>query len=478
MGKGGSSPLLQRLREAFLGLARCQNITLRDAYQLASAKVRVPFEGFPIQVILGNQGKQLHLYPEYPLGATGAQASWSSFVVLDPECYFDRICGFFRVPPRGKLILGRRFADQQAAFDYPACVAGRHLELQLDGDAVVFKDLSGVGTCISPILDERKFSRIRKLERIREIYGGSIDPLPKREALALLESVIELMGEDKYRPRDWRGQPGGLVELPEKLIPIIVGDLHAQVDNLLNLLSQNAFLEGLESGEACLVLLGDAVHSELDGQMDEMESSMLIMDLILRLKARFPDRVFLIRGNHDSFAEDVSKEGIPQGLLWDRVLREVRGKAYREAMARFYDRLPYVVMSRGFAACHASPPKSRVTKKMLVDIHRYPGLIPELINNRMYRPSRPAGYTKGDVRRFRKSLGLSPDAPIIVGHTPVDRTETYWLDVGAVPDHHVVYGAGTSWVGVFTAIGGKLMPLKYPVETLRPVVATLGEDAA
>ena len=32
------------------------------------------------------------------------------------------------------------------------------------------------------------------------------------------------------------------------------------------------------------------LHCEIDGRMHEMESSLLIMDFILQLKARFPDR--------------------------------------------------------------------------------------------------------------------------------------------------------------------------------------------
>jgi len=474
----GSTNLLLRLKEIFSGLAQCKNVQLRDAYQLTAGKVRVPFEGFPIQLLLGRGGKRLHLYPEYPFQGEGKEPRLTGFVVLDPESQTRRINAFCRLPARGRLVLGRGFPEQQAAFGYPESVADRHLELRLDGDAVVFRDLSRSGTCISPILNEENRNRIDKLRRIREIFGGPIERLPRKEALALLESVIAILEEEKHRPRDARGRPGGLVRLPNKLRPIIVGDLHAQVDNLLTILSQNAFLDELESGEACLVLLGDLVHSEIDGEMEDMDSSLLLMDLVLRLKVRFPDQLFVIRGNHDSFSEDVAKEGIPQGLLWQKAVLDSRGKAYKQALDRFYALLPYVAMAKTFAACHAAPPKTKITRDMLVDIYRYPGLIPELINNRMYRPSKPAGYTKGDVKRFRKSLGLDRDTPLIVGHTPLDRTETYWLDVGGIANHHILYSAAEDWAGVGTFIGGKLIPLKYPSEHLRPVIAHLADVAA
>jgi len=39
------------------------------------------------------------------------------------------------------------------------------------------------------------------------------------------------------------------------LTPIVVGDLHAQLDNLLKILSENSFLDCLERGDAALILL-------------------------------------------------------------------------------------------------------------------------------------------------------------------------------------------------------------------------------
>jgi hypothetical protein len=243
-------------------------------------------------------------------------------------------------------------------------------------------------------------------------------------------------------------------------------------------LSQNAFLEGLEAGTACLILLGDVVHSQIDGEMEAMETSMLIMDLIFRLKVRFPAGIFLLRGNHDAFAEDISKAGIPQGLLWARALVDTRGPAYLQAMERFYQQLAYVACSAHFIAAHAAAPRSRVRPHMLVEIHRFPGLIPQLTANRLRRSNRPQGYTPGSIRHLRKTLGLASDTPFVVGHTPIDRTDTLWLDVGGVAHHHVLYSANPDQVGVFTEIGGTLVPLRYPVEPLRRIIGDLASADA
>ena len=468
--------LLQRLQEALSGLSQCEQVKLRQAYQLTDGKVRVPCEGFPMQLILGDNGKTLHLYPESSLVESGRDALTDTYILFDPECYHCRISGFLRLVPKSRLELGRRDPDQQTIFDYPETVADRHLLIKHEGRSIVFKNTSGAGTCIAPLLREQKPSRLQKLRRIREIFGGPIELLPEDAALELIEQVIELQERDPYRKRDASHRPGGLIELPKKMIPVIIGDLHTQVDNLLVILTQNAFLEGLENGTVCLVIIGDAVHSEVDGEMDEMDSSMLMMDLIFRLKVRFPRQGFYLRGNHDNFSEEISKDGIPQGLLWSKALRNARGKAYRSAMDRFYDQLPYVAMSRNFVTCHAAPPKSRISPSLLVDIRHYPGLIPELINNRIQRPNRPAGYTRGDIKRFRKSLNLAPTTPLIVGHTPWDRTDTLWLNAGGLENHHVVFSASLHWVGVFTQIGNRMIPLRYPAERLLPIINGLDTE--
>lgn len=462
--------LLKQLRRAFSGLGRCRLLKLRDAYRLVGDSVRVPYEGFPIEVMLGKGGKKLHLYPEYPLQGKGKSDDSPNFVLNDPEHSGTAIGGFLRLEPGQRITLGRHDPRQQALFDYPEGVAPRHLRLTHDDDAVVFEDKTSVGTCISPLLNEEKNERLASLRRVLDIFGGPLKPLPKAEALALIGEVNQIMQEEIYRPRDSRGRPGGLLQLPAELTPIVVADLHAQIDNLLVILSHNGFLRALEEGEACLVVLGDAVHSERDKALDKMKDSMLMMDLIFRLKVRFPRHFFFIRGNHDSFSEDISKGGVPQGVYWRQALRKARGKEYRRAMQRYYDLLPYAVVSPDFCATHAAPPRSKISVDMLVDIHRNPGLIPELISNRVQQRNRPGGYTKGDVRRFRKALGVRPETPFIVGHTPMDQTNAYWLDVGGADNHHVLYSAGETWVGLFARIGGEMWPLRYPCEPLRRLI--------
>ena len=83
-------------------------------------------------------------------------------------------------------------------------------------------------------------------------------------------------------------------------------------------------------------------------------------------------------------------------------------------------------------------------------------------------------------KEFRKTLKLSPEAPIIVGHTPLDREQTYWFDVGGAENHHILFSAGETWVGAFVGFQGRLQALRFPCEPLLELVNALppAEQAA
>lgn len=458
---------------ARLGFGWGHNLKLGEAYQLGSSKVRVPLDGVPIEITLGLNDRRLHLYRENRLDRDGKPVWLNSFIVADPRTHMRRISGFLRLTPKNWLALGSADETQRALFDYPPAIDEQHMVIIYGRDALVFRNLSDAGTAIAPVIDDVGLIRLTRLRRLREIFGGPVVALPRDEALRLIEQVNRLMHGEVYRSTDERGLPGGLLALPRSAIPVVVADLHAQVDNLLTVLAQNAVLDMLEEGCAALVILGDAVHCELDGQLHQMESSMLLMDLIFRLKLRFPSQVFYIRGNHDSFADNLAKDGIPQGLLWAKELSEKRGPAYLKAMQQFYELLPYVVVAPDFVACHAAPPTSKVSREMLIEIHRHPALALELTSNRLRRANRPLGYGRRDVKRFRRSLHLDPETPLIVGHTPIDGEGTLWLNVDGIDNHHVLFSASPDKVGVFVRVGGQMIPLIYPVDSLTPIINAL-----
>lgn len=468
-----------QLKASLSGMGNAKEVALDDEIWLQNEKIKISLKHTPLGLELGEGGCKLHLAPDVYIDDNPRNTSFS-LRIFDPAKYSSEITGFLRINPGEKLYLGRHNDYQKNLFNYPKDMADRHLSISYEDKYLVLKDHgSKGGTRITPIKNTKKWTkkvasrRTNLLNEIHTIYGGAIERLDSDVALETLRAVNNLLEIEPCRPRDTQDKPGGVVTLPAKMVPIIVGDLHAQVDNLLTLLSRNNFLEMMSDGKAALVFLGDAVHKEVDGQMEEMDSSLLIMDVIFRLKLWFPQQVFYVRGNHDCFSEDIGKDGVPQGLLWKAALEKHRGKVYRQEMDRFYDLLPYVALSGDFVACHAAPPKSKVSMDLLVNIHQYPGLIVELTCNRPQTPNRPAGYTRGDVKRFRKALKLPETADLFVGHTPLDRDDTLWMDVGGIDHHHVVFSGNKPWIGVVTRIGDNLVPLRYPTENLLSVINAL-----
>ncbi|MCU7846858.1 MAG: metallophosphoesterase [Candidatus Thiodiazotropha sp. (ex Lucinoma kastoroae)] len=482
-GLKSKKSLIKLIKSAFSGLSQCEEVDLKESYHLRGSKVKVPIHCYPLQINLPPDGKALHLYPESLTNAINNSCTSHSFIVFDPERYYSEVSGFFRVDDGEKLVIGSQDKARQKDFlkmqthfsDFVFSISNE------DGN-LIFRDYSpNSGSCMSPLLKEKKMMKVatwrrKKLKRLAKLFGGEITTLSDKKALTLLQDVNKILQDEAFREKDKDGNPGGVIKLPSEMKPFIIGDLHGKLDNLLVVLSQNGFLEELEQGTACLIIIGDAVHSEEEDSYHEMDSSILIMDVILKLKQLYPEHVFYLRGNHDGFSDEIAKCGVAQGLLWKKALNKSRGKEYRKEMERFYDLLPYVAYSEKMICCHAAPPTSKTKLEMLVNIKRNSGLIKELNQNRLQKASRPGGYTKGDVKRFRKVFELPADTPMIVGHTPITMDDTLWVNVAEIEDHYVVYGGNNDRIGVMTLIGNKMYPLKYPVEPLLDYVNSLSEQ--
>jgi predicted phosphodiesterase len=467
------SSLFQKIKEIFIPASRIVvEVDLNFEKHLKGHEIRVVNTENPIQLLLGGEhGHKLHIYPNSPLQNNGSNTI-NCFTIFDPAKFYNRISGFLQLKHGETLLIGRSNAEQDNIFDFKARVGDRHITIAHAGDALIFKDLNtDGGTVVSALTKPNEINRVKnwklgKLRALRNIYGGKIKPLSHPQALATLKEVNTHLKDEAFRPKDSRGLPGGLLELPDNMIPIIVGDLHGQVDNLIKILSENSFLDAMKDYEAYMIVLGDAVHSEIDDEMDDFDSSILMMDLICKLKLKFPKQFFYIRGNHDSFSPEVRKAGVPQGILWERAVLKARGKEYKEQMDIFYNSLPLISMSKDFVACHAAPPKAKATRELLINTHQYPGLIRELLWNRLQRPNYPAGYGRGDIKRFRKALNLPEESQFLVAHNPLNPDDCIWMNVAKIPNHHIVFSGRTSAIGMFSRVGKKLLPIIIPTEKI------------
>ncbi|MBI4976678.1 MAG: metallophosphoesterase [Spirochaetes bacterium] len=245
------------------------------------------------------------------------------------------------------------------------------------------------------------------------------------ERLLAVSEIVRTMDET-LRPRAVDGMPGGLVTFPpdDKRDIVIVGDLHANTDNLKRVMHHDHLLNRIRANEAVLVLLGDAFHESRASHLDEMESSLMMLDLLFRLFVEAPAGVLYLRGNHDSFSSTYMKGGVAQGMVFRLYLKRKRGDEYVARMEDFFQLLPYFIMHPKFVAMHAGPPHGGVKREDIINIRANESVRRALVWNRINElnlPPHESLYGNSDLEMMRSSLGCPPDIPVIVGHNPMRR---------------------------------------------------------
>lgn len=461
--------------------ARAEDLVLSSEPEPITGPVRVRSGNDGFVLSLGKQ--ELWAYPEE--SAQGeAKRQNNDWILLDPDRAFSGVAAFARLENGSELLLGRDNPYCDRIFGFPKSVARRHLVLiNIDGQIVLKPQEKDRKTTIA--LPPEGLERDRVVERnranlatLRKLYGGPLDLLEASEAMATLDQVLLILSDEAFRQKNGKGEPGGLLTPPEGPTPIIVGDIHAQIENLIAILVQGEVLNDLSRGESYLLFLGDLVHREGSGELEEMDSSLLALDLFFKLKIAFPERVFLLRGNHEDFGGEVGKGGVPQGkLLWGHA-RALRGKRYAQRLAQFFDQLAFVAKTDDYIACHGGPPRRKALLREVVNIAERPELARDLVWNRLRRTGRPDGYGKGDVKRLRLGLGGGKDMPFIVSHTPLSRDATVWLDAGGIAGHHIVFSAAPGKPALFLGGPRGMVPLELRGSAFRSVLEGRGNGEA
>jgi hypothetical protein len=470
--------LWTRIGDLVSGSPERVSVPIHEPVPVTERGVRLPLDGYTFEVDMG--GRRLHVSPD--LAVTGGDEDHvHELMLLYPDRYYGRIGHFARLEPGATLNINPGADGTERLFTSPTDALRTSVRFRHDGEILVIKATSepesfvktvDAGPAGNRVLADRKMA----LRRLGEILDGVLDGLAPEPALALARRVNHLMETEPCRVNTSDSRPGGIVELPEDKTPIVVGDLHGQVENLLTLLCQNAFLESLERREAALVFLGDAVHLEDPDALEDMESSVLMMDVIFRLKVAFPEGVFFLLGNHDSFSAELMKDGVPQGMIWDRYLTRLRGEEYRDEMQRFYTLCPLLLISGDLVACHAGAPRVGITRQMLVDVREHPTLLYELTWNRQMTRGHAGGYTRADVRRLFGILGMADDSTLVVGHYPRSDDSSVWLNAGGLAGHHVLVSSRHNEVAVLTRVDGRVVTQIYRTERLIPWIVREAAD--
>ncbi len=455
----------KKLQKSLARLTGSAELDDRKPFKLSEGKVRIPTRALPLVLSFGKAGGKLQLLPETALSRKGGLRFTGNLLLREQPKGRSKLRRDVRLTPGQSLDLMRDDEGRVVLPGVNANIAKPLLTLKLFDDELLVQNHGVASRIRAKPLDAASIAalvnnRIGILRNLRERLGAPLEPADPDAAMELLSRVNDILEKESHRPTDRRGKPGGLLSLPDRLQPVILGSLHGRIDNLLAVLTRSALLEGLEAGTLCLVILGDAVHLPSANDIAAMEQSMIMMDLLFRLKLRFPEQVFYLRGNHDAFSEATDGQA-SQGLLWWRALKQIRGKRYRKAMETFYGHLPCIAASRDFVACHAGAPTSKPDRNMLIDALQFPALERELTEGSRQKP-----YGKGDVKRLRKSMELGPETPFIVGHAPEDGQSPLDMNHLGIPGHYLVYSGAQDWIGMIAMIDGCAAPFRYPVEPL------------
>ncbi len=168
----------------------------------------------------------------------------------------------------------------------------------------------------------------------------------KEEFIELVNRVIEIL--EKERKRD-------LVVIKPKGLLIVVGDLHGDLASLCFILEKSKFLERNDK----IIFLGD--------YGDRGEYSPQIYFLILKLKEKFPKRVFLLRGNHE-FLEGL--EIYPHDLPFQIIKRYGSSEVY-EKVKEFWSYLYFsALVKKKYLFLHGGLPVNLSSVKELEKVSK------------------------------------------------------------------------------------------------------------
>ena len=243
----------------------------------------------------------------------------------------------------------------------------------------------------------------------------------------------------------------GIVTLQPDVETLVVSDLHARRDFLMEVLQAKrggvTVLELLRQGKINVVLVGDAVHSEVsanwphiwdvdyDQKMNaEMARNLNIMKMIMDLKAEFPDNFHYIRGNHDEINGTFTKYA-NEGYKVRKWMEKTYGKDFVAQWAAFEDALPILAIGKtaqqSFVISHTVPNEvlgynqiNRRDPAITVEPNGESGLL--WTDNTRMLDNQLTTAIRGTLR----NLGLPENSQWIIGHRDVDKGTLYRSQLG------------------------------------------------
>lgn len=181
------------------------------------------------------------------------------------------------------------------------------------------------------------------------------------ELLQVIKDAVQLLGRETGRVGNLR-VTGRLVSVPPKGEMIVVGDIHGDLESLVYVLKNSGFMEKTRRGEdSLLVFLGD--------YGDRGSYSPEVYYVVLKLKGMFPQKVVLMRGNHEGPNDLLAyPHDLPTHL--NRKFGESGADVYVKLRELFDQLYNAVLVEDRYILLHGGAPSKASTIEDLVYAHK------------------------------------------------------------------------------------------------------------
>jgi hypothetical protein len=247
-------------------------------------------------------------------------------------------------------------------------------------------------------------------QRLKMICSRKTPPGIDEYSVLLTETISILETEPDYiRPAGtmgaFKGKPGGIIYLFRDIPTIIVPDLHARMDFIVNLIYQKdnrgtTNLEKLSGGLLQIVCVGDGFHSEGRGAArwrksfdefatlyknhssmdDEMRESLGLMEMVMNLKSTFPLHFHFLKGNHENILNEKGWGNYPfrkyayEGAMVLEYVKKFYGSKFLRLYYVYEKNLPVFAVGKNFLVSHAEP-RTKFDRDSIVNYREHPEVI-------------------------------------------------------------------------------------------------------
>ncbi len=196
--------------------------------------------------------------------------------------------------------------------------------------------------------------------RLQQIVKEALEASCK-EFCQLVEEAVKLLSSENGKVGNFE-VVGRLIKLQPVGEALVVGDLHGDLESLIDIINRSQLLKKLgEDSNAVAIFLGD--------YGDRGYNSAEVYHTILRLKLQFPKQIILLRGNHEG-PEDLMAS--PHDLPWQ--FEERFGAEWEEAYTRIRELFNCiynaVVVEERYLMVHGGVPPQAKTLEDLAFAHK------------------------------------------------------------------------------------------------------------